>query len=54
MVNVAAPFNGMAVAAKTKNLKVAQAATNFSKSMSGGKILSLTYKHGLQFKLRNM
>ena len=45
-VNVAAPFIGMAVSAKTKNLKVGQATTNIIKSISGGKILSLTDLHG--------
>ena len=40
-VNVAAPFNGMAVGAKTKNPKtknprVAQATTNILKSKRGG------------------
>ena len=45
-VNVAAPFIGMAVGAKTKNPKVAQATTNILKSISGGKILSLTDMHG--------
>ena len=34
-VNVAAPFNGMAVGAKTKQPKVAQATTNNLKSISG-------------------
>ena len=35
-VNVAAPFNGMAVSAKTKNPKVGQATTNILRSISGG------------------
>ena len=38
-VNVAAPFIGMAVTAKTKNSKVGQATTNILKSISGGKVL---------------
>ena len=38
--NVAAPFIGMAVSAKTKNSNVGQATTNILKSISGGKILS--------------
>ena len=33
MVNVAAAFSGMAVAAKTKNLEVAQAATDFFQNL---------------------
>ena len=45
-VNVAAPFIGMAVSAKSKNPKVGQATTNIMKSISGGKILSLTDMHG--------
>ena len=45
-VNVAAPFIGLAVSAKTKNPKVGQATTNNLKSIPGGKILSLTDMHG--------
>ena len=45
-VNVAAPFVGMAVSAKTKTPKVGQAATNILKPVSGGKLLSLTDMHG--------
>ena len=45
-INETAPFIGMAVSAKTKNPKVGQATTNILKSLSGGKILSLTDKHG--------
>ena len=45
-VNVAAPFIGMAVGAKIKNPKVAQATTNNLKSISGGRVLSLTIMHG--------
>ena len=43
----------MAVGAKTKNPKVAQATTNILKSISGGKILSLTdmHDHGLRLKV---
>ena len=39
-VNVAAPFFGMAVGAKTKNKRVAQATTNMFNSKNGGKLLS--------------
>ena len=54
-VNVAAPFIGMAVSAKTKNPKVGQATTNISKSISGGKILcSLTDMHGRGLRLKVM
>ena len=44
-VNVAAPFIGMAVGAKTENPKFAAATTNVLKSISGGKVLSLTDMH---------
>ena len=50
--NVAAPFIGMAVSAKTKNPKVGQATTNILKSISGGKILSLTDMHGNCLRLK--
>ena len=54
-VNVAAPFIGMAVSAKTRNPKVGQATTNVLKSFSGGKILSLTDMHsGAGLRLRVM
>ena len=53
-VIVAAPFIGMAVGAKTKNLKVAQATTNILKSLSGCKYLSLTDMHGHGLKLKVM
>ena len=45
-LNVAAPFIGMVVSAKTKNPKVGAATTNILKSISGGKDLSLTDMHG--------
>ena len=44
-INATAPFIGMAVSAKTKNPKVGAATTNILKSISGGKILSLTDMH---------
>ena len=53
-VNVAAPFIGMAVSAKTKNPKVGAATPNILKSRSGGKTLSLTDMHsgaGLRLKV---
>ena len=53
-VNVAAPFIGMAVGAKTKNPKVAAATTNILKSISGGKIFSLTDMHGRGLRLKVM
>ena len=53
-VNVAAPFIGMAVIAKSKNPEVGQATTNKLKSISGGKILSLTDMHGRGLRLKVM
>ena len=53
-VKIAAPFIGMAVGAKTKNPKVAAATTNILKSISGGKILSLTDIHGNGLRLKVM
>ena len=53
-VNVAAPFIGMAVSAKTKNPKVGQATSNVLKSISGGKIFSLTDMHGRGLRLKVM
>ena len=53
-INTLAPVIGMAVSAKTKNPKVGQATTNILKSISGGKILSLTDMHsgaGLRLKV---
>ena len=51
-VNVAAPFIGMAVGAKSKTSEVAEAATNILKCMSGGKLLPLIDMNGgsLRFK----
>ena len=53
-VNIAAPFIGMAVGAKTENPKVAAATTNILKSISGGKILSLTDMYGRGLRLKVM
>ena len=53
-INATAPFIGMAVSAKTKNPKVGQATTNILKSISGGKILSLTDMHGRGLRLKVM
>ena len=53
-VNVAAPFIGMAVSAKTKNPKARAATTNILKSISGGKILSPTDIHGNGLRLKVM
>ena len=53
-VNVAAPIMARAVGAKTKNPKVPAATTNILKSISGGKILSLTDMHGSGLRLKVM
>ena len=54
-INTTAPFIGMAVSAKTRNPKVGAATTNILKSISGGKILSLTDMHsGAGLRLRVM
>ena len=53
-INATAPFIGMAVSAKTKNSRVGQATTNILKSISRGKILSLTDMHGHGLRLRVM
>ena len=45
-INTLAPVIGMAVGAKSKNAKVGAATTNILKSLTGGKILSLTDLHG--------
>ena len=53
-LNIASPFIGMAVSAKTKNPKIRQATTNILKSISGGKIMSFTDMHsgaGLRLKV---
>ena len=54
-LNMASPYIGMAVSAKTKNPKIGQATANNLKSISGGKILSLTDMHsGAGLRLRVM
>ena len=53
-VNTLAPVFGMAVGEKTKNPKIAQATTNILKSISGGKVLSLTDMHGRGLRLKVM
>ena len=54
-INTLAPVIGMAVGAKSKNAKVGAATTNILKSLTGGKILSLTDMHsGAGLRLRVM
>ena len=52
-LNMASPYIGMAISAKTKNPKIGAATTNILKSISGGKNLSLTDMngHGLRLKV---
>ena len=49
--NATAPFIRMAVSAKTRNPRVGQTTTNILKSMSRGKIMSLTALHGKRLRL---
>ena len=53
-LNMASPYIGMAVSAKTKNPKIGQATANILKSISGGKVLSLTDVHGNGLRLKVM
>ena len=51
-LKIASPYIGVACSAKTKNPKVGQATANILKSISGGKILSLTDMHGNGLRLK--
>ena len=53
-LKMASPYIGMSVAAKTGNPKIGQATSNILKTLTGGKILSLTDMHGRGFRLRIM
>ena len=53
-VNVAAPFIGIVVAAKSKNPQVGQATTIVFNSMSSGRILNVTDMHGNGLRLKIM
>ena len=53
-INTLAPVIGMVVGAKSKNAKVGAATTNILKSLTGGKILSLTDMHGNGLRLKVM
>ena len=52
--NIASPYIGMAVSAKTNNPKIGAATTNILKSISEGKFLSLTDMHGNGLRLKEM
>ena len=45
-LNIASSYIGMALSARTKNPQFGEATSDFFKSLSGGKILSLTDIHG--------
>ena len=53
-LKMATPLISVAVAAKTKNPQSAQVANSMLKSITGGKILSLTDMHGNGLRLRVM
>ena len=53
-INTLAPVIVMAVGAKSKNVKVGAATTNILKSLTAGKILSLTDMHGRGLRLKVM
>ena len=53
-LNIASPYIGVAVSARTKNPQVGKATCDFLKSISGGKILSLTDHHGKGLRLKVM
>ena len=53
-LKMATPLISAAVAAKTKNPQSAQVANTILKSLTGGKILSLTVMHGRGLRLKAM
>ena len=53
-LKIATPLISAAVAAKTKNLHSAQVANSILKSLTGGKILSLTDLHSSGLRLKVM
>ena len=53
-LNMAGPSFGMAVSTKTKNPKIGHATANILKSVSGGKIMSLTDMPGNGLRLKVM
>ena len=50
--NATAPFIGKALSAENKNPKVGQATTNNLKSISGGRVFSLTDMRGIDLRLK--
>ena len=53
-LNIASPYYGMAVSARTKNPQFVTTTSDIVKSISGGKILSLTDIHGRGLRLKVM
>ena len=53
-LKMATPLISAAVAAKTKNPQSAQVTSNNLKSLTGGKVLSLTDMHGNGLRLKVM
>ena len=53
-INTLAAVIGMAVGAKSKNKQVGAATTNILKSLTGGRVLSLTDMHGNGLRLKVM
>ena len=53
-INTLSPVIGIAVGAKSKNKQVGAATTNILKSLTGGKILSLTDMHGRGLRVKMM
>ena len=53
-INTLAPVIGMAVGAKSKNKQVGETTANIIKSLTGGKVMSLTDMHGTGFPLKVM
>ena len=51
-VNIASPYIGMAVSARTKNPQIGKATSDILKSMSAGKILRLADLHGNGLRLK--
>ena len=50
--NATAPIIGLAVSGKSKDSRVGQATSNFLKSLTGGKVLSLTDMQGNGLSLK--
>ena len=53
-LNIASPYIGMVVSARTKTSQTGKATSDILKSISGGKILSPTDMHGHGLRLKEM